>query len=303
MKLHYCPLCKSNEYQIIQNGVRDLEYGTKGDYKWLKCNECKLIHIDPIPTLETLAHAYPPHYHAFVNPKSKLTQKLQSISRKKIAKKIVSYLPKNASVLEIGCSTGLLLNEIGLLGNYKLFGVEYKKEAAEEARTRGITVWEGTFEDAAISSSSIDLIIMQHVIEHVYNPVETLKKVHNILKAEGRVIGELPNIDSWDANLFGKYWGGGHAPRHIWFFTPNTLKLTLEKCGFSDVKIKPALHTGHWALSIQNLIRRNKKDCNGLISGRAWYYPFLLVSTIPPNLLQMPLLKTGVMSFEGKKTK
>lgn len=300
-KVANCPLCNSKGYEIIQKDVRDYEYGTKESYKWIKCNGCKLIRIDPMPSLEILSRAYPANYHAYVVPKSKITQKLQAISRKKIAKKIALSFPTAASILEIGCSTGLLLEAIGNYGNYKLFGVEYKIEAANEANKRGIKTWNGTFEDAPIPNEAMDLIILQHVIEHVFNPIEIMHKIFTSLKPGGKVIGELPNIDSWDASFFGKYWGGGHAPRHIWFFTPKTLKKMLEHSGFENIKIKPCLHTGHWALSIQNYLRRNKKDTSDLTSGRTWYYPFLLVATIIPNIIQMPALKTGVISFEAQK--
>lgn len=300
-KVDNCPLCNSKGHEIIQKDVRDYEYGTKDSYNWIKCNGCKLIRIDPIPSLDTLSRAYPPNYHAYVTPKSKITQKLQAITRKILAKKIASYLPSDSSILEIGCSTGLLLEAISSYGNYNLFGVEYKIEAAKEANKRGIKTWNGTFEDAPIPHKTMDLVILQHVIEHVFNPVEIMHKIYGSLKTGGKVIGELPNFDSWDASIFGKYWGGGHAPRHIWFFTPTTLKNMLELCNFKNIKIKPCLHTGHWALSIQNYLRRNKKDTSDLSSGRTWYYPLLLIATIIPNIIQMPALKTGVINFEAQK--
>ena len=142
---------------------------------------------------------------------------------------------------------------------------------------------------------------MQHVLEHVYEPSATMKRVAEILKPGGRVYGELPNFDSWDASLFGRYWGGGHAPRHICFFTPTTLRRLLESCGFERIRITPALHTGHWALSFQNWMRKSKTDCSDLNRGRTWYYPFFLLLTIPINLLQMLLMKTGIMRFEAFK--
>lgn len=296
-----CPLCGSHNTDIVEEDVRDFEYGAPGTYRWIKCLGCDLVRLDPMPKEEILNLAYPETYHAFVKPTSKITQYLQTFSRKGIAKSLANKLPERGAILDIGCSTGELLLSVGRLGDYQLFGIEYKLEIAWEARNRGIHVWEGAFEKAEVPDESMDLVVMQHVIEHVYDPVDTLKRIHRILRPSGIVTGELPNFRSWDAALFGKYWGGGHAPRHLFHFTPQTLKKTIEHCGLETVSITPALHTGHWALSIQNALRRKKGSCDDLTSGRTWYYPLFLLLLIPMNLIQLLFVRTGVMRFEARK--
>jgi SAM-dependent methyltransferase len=295
-----CPLCESSSSQVIEESIKDYEYGVEEEYKWLKCQDCGLVRVDPIPSPEVLNKAYPPHYHSYVKPTSVITRTLISMLRKLTAKKIKALVPQEASLLEIGCSTGDLLEEIGKNSNYGLYGVEYREAAAKEAESKGIKIWQGSLEEADIQENQMDLVIMNHVLEHVYNPVTTLQQLCKILKPGGKIIGELPNIDCWDFYLFGKYWGGGHVPRHIWHFTPEILRHCLERCGFSKIKISPSLHTGTCALSVQTLFRCNKDNCDDLKFGRTWYYPFWLVLLIPINLLAMPLLKTGVMKFEAE---
>ncbi len=294
-----CPLCDSRATAVVARRVRDCEYAAPGEYCWLRCDGCGLIRLDPMPTDEVLALAYPSDYHAYVGPRSGLTSKLIALARARNARALTRRLAPGACVLDIGCATGLLLEAIGRRSGCRLYGVEYKPEAAAEARRRGIEVWEGELEQADIRDASMDLALMQHVLEHVRNPVETLRSVHRVLAPGGRLAGELPNFDSWDARLFGRFWGGGHAPRHLWHFTPDSLRAALRHAGFVDVEIAPALHTGHWALSIQHALRRGRTD--GLVSGRAWYYPLLLVATIPVNCLQMAVMKTGVMRFTASK--
>ncbi len=297
-----CPLCGSKESLTAAERVRDYEYGAPGTYEWLRCKSCSLIRLWPVPTDDVLNAAYPETYHAFVRSNSTITQTLIRISRQKMAARIAGLLPPGGTLLDVGCSTGELLFEVGKLGSYKLLGTEYKKEAATAARAKGIHVWEGDLADiTGIASASIDVIIMQHVLEHVFDPVVTLQKIHGLLKPGGCVLGELPNFESWDARLFGRYWGGGHAPRHLWHFTPETLKNTIRQCGLEVVAIRPALHTGHWALSFQNLFRRNRRDLDGLKSGRTWYYPLLLLAAVPINCLQMLIHRTGIMRFEARR--
>ena len=296
-----CPLCGCCETTVVDDHVGDYEYAAPGVYRWLRCGDCELIRLDPSPSAEILDRAYPPHYHAYVAPKSALTERLIAVSRTRTARALARLVPAGGTILDVGCSTGRLLEAVSRIKTCRPLGVEYKPEAGAEARRRGIDVFDGELEDADIEPGSVDVAVMQHVLEHVRNPVETLQHLQRILRPGGTLVGELPNFDSWDARLFGRLWGGGHAPRHLWHFTPKSLRRALEHCGFSDVRIRPALHTGHWALSVQHALRRGRCDDAGLTAGRSWYYPLLLVATIPVNCLQMPLLKTGVMRFQAGK--
>src|SRR5437899_1473834 len=135
-----CCLCKVGEAEVVCDGLRDFEHGAPGVYRWLKCRGCGLIRLDPFPTRDVLALAYPHDYHAYVKPRSVLTRLLISRSRRKVARALASRLPEGGAILDVGCSTGELLEAVGKLGNYRLFGVEYQSESAKEARGRGIHV-------------------------------------------------------------------------------------------------------------------------------------------------------------------
>lgn len=301
MKNLICPVCKSRSFQTLETEIIDFEYGAPGTFSWELCSDCGVIQLHPLPTGELLALAYPDNYHAYLEPKSNLTRFLIEKSRSGMAKKLARLTPPKGSILDIGCSTGALLAATKEHGDFQLYGVEFKPEAAQTARSRGINVWNGELENADFPEKSMNLIVMQHVLEHVFDPMKTLDQSFRLLKQDGTILGELPNYASWDAQIFGRFWGGGHAPRHIWHFTPNSLRQTLEKAGFVDVQITPALHTGHWALSFQNYFRRHCKGIEGLVNGRTWYYPFFLLFTLPVNVIQYFINKTGVMRFQARR--
>lgn len=293
-----CPRCEPST--CIAEGVTDMEYGAPGSFRWMRCQRCHLVRLDPEPSDEVLAAAYPATYHGYVEPKSAITRFLRDRSIKGLAAQLCAGLPDGGRVLDVGCARGDLLAAMGEEKRLELFGVEYSKEIADAARARGITIYQGDLSMVDLSPGTIDLVLMQHVLEHVLDPFDTLARVAELLKPGGRLVGELPNLASWDARLFGKYWGGGHAPRHIFHFTPQTLEASLRSRGFEDIVISPALHTGHWALSIQNWLRRGRTDTKGLVSGRTSYYPLFLLATIPINLLQMIGVRTGIMRFEAR---
>jgi len=295
-----CLHCGGLDRQRVQHGVRDFEYGAPGVYDWFRCNGCGLVRVAPLPSAEVLALAYPASYHAYQAPRSRTTRWLRSRALAAAARNAVAGLPSRSSILDVGCASGDLLVQMGHIGDHRLYGVEFDRAMAEVARSRGITVCGESIEDADLPDGAFDLAVMQHVLEHVLDPVLALRRVRRSLKPGGRLVGELPNLRCWDAALFGRYWGGGHAPRHITHFTPRTLGLVLAQTGFGDVRVLPSLHTGHAALSLQNWIRRNRADTRGLICGRAAWYPILLLAMLPPNILAWPFSLTGVMRFEAR---
>jgi len=297
-----CTLCGTAGGLVVVSGVRDYEYGAPGEYRWLRCPGCGLVRLDPFPSPDVLERAYPPDYHAYVTPRSILGGWLIDRARAAVARGLAAHLPDGGVVLDVGCSNGRLLADLGKLGTYRLLGVEYNAAMAAEARARSVEVWCGELADAPFAPRSVDLVVMQHVLEHVVAPLSTARIAATLLRPGGRLVGEVPNLASWDARLFGRTWGGGHAPRHLSHFTPATLARLLASAGFSSVVVRPSLHTGHWALSVQNWMRRNRYDTEGLRSGRTWYYPLLLLAFLPINLLQMPAHATGVMRFEALRT-
>lgn len=284
----------------MANHVLDFEYGATGEYSWVECS-CGLVRLDPTPNADALRAAYPPEYHAFVEPKARLTRRLIRMSRSRLARSLSRMAPVGGTVLDVGCSSGELLQEMKRYGAFELWGVESYKETARLAEEKGIRVWHGDFEQHSIPSQSADLIILQHALEHLWDPYRALTECFRILRPSGKLAIEIPNFSSWDRSLFGRYWGGGHAPRHLWHFTPRSLESMCRSVGFDSIRVTACMHTGHWALSLQNFLRRNRRTSEGLTRGRAWYYPALLLAAVPINALQFMVLKTGVMRAEARR--
>jgi SAM-dependent methyltransferase len=134
-------------------------------------------------------------------------------------------------ILDIGCATGVFL-AAGSDGWSKV-GVELSPSAAQLAREHfGLTVYQGTVEEAPLTTHSFDAITMWDVLEHVYDPLGTLRRVHELLRPDGILIGRVPNIDSWEARLSGRYWAGLDQPRHIFVPSEATLDQLLQRAGF-----------------------------------------------------------------------
>ena len=79
---------------------------------------------------------------------------------------------------------------------------------------------------------------MNHVLEHVNNPLETIKEIHRILDKKGLFIVGVPNSDSLAYKIFKSNWFALEAPRHLFNYSAKNLKKLLEDNGFKVKKIR-----------------------------------------------------------------
>lgn len=151
---------------------------------------------------------------------------------------------KNAGkVLDIGSSTGAMLSLFKDKG-WEVQGIEPSKTSSKKAEDSGIPTLSTTFEKADIKNFAYDVVIMNHVLEHVQNPLEFLKMANKLLKKDGIILIDIPNFGGFSASLFGANWQYILPKEHIWHFTNISLKNILEKSGF---KISfQETHSGVW---------------------------------------------------------
>jgi hypothetical protein len=141
---------------------------------------------------------------------------------------------------------------------------------------------------------------MFHVIEHVPNPIDVLRKLKPLLARGGVVVGQTPNIASWDARLFGRYWTQWHVPRHLVLFTPETLRRHAEMAGYEVVSIKSSpLSVANWAGSLLKARALRRGDAFHPTQGAA--YPLLMLAFAPVVLAQMLFSTTSNMDFVLRK--
>ncbi len=294
-----CLVCGEKESGIEAPDLRDFEYGVPGTYQLRKCNACDQLFLSPRPTEADIMRCYPEDYHGYqTNSISKLYDLLTEFQMNHRFNKYLELLGKRkAAILDVGCGDGYVLGALKKRApHWTLAGVELKREIAEQGQKQGFDIFCGTLEQCTFAPASFDLLIMNHLIEHLHDPLLTLKKAHELLKPGGYVIGEAPNFDSLDRRIAKKWWGGHHTPRHLFQFTPKTLSRLFAKAGLNTVRVSAEMHSGHWAGSVQNFLQDGRMPVK-LHNGRAAYYPFLLAFFAIPNAFQYVFKKTGILSF------
>ena len=102
-----------------------------------------------------------------------------------------------------------------------------------------MNVFSGGIEVFSGESSLFDAITLSHVIEHVYDPNALLESCFKLLRPNGYIWIDTPNIDAQGHRYYGPFWRGLEPPRHLVLFTRNSLMHAVRQAGFIDVRDAP----------------------------------------------------------------
>lgn len=249
-----CDLCGGVEH-VPWRTTRDWLTGQPGAFHFVRCAACGLIFLSPRPGRASMARFYPDlDYHAFRQPSGIKAHVVRWLRRRE-AREALRGAPTSAHVLEIGCGTGDLLSALRERGA-QVHGIEPNAAAAQVAAAQGLAVQVGTLDNTPVAAESFDVILMRYALEHVHSPRQALDAIHAALRPSGRCELWIPNVESWDAALFGPVWRGLDAPRHLYLFTPQTISALLEACGFSVAGVQYSGVPNDWAGSVQSALKR-----------------------------------------------
>jgi SAM-dependent methyltransferase len=145
---------------------------------------------------------------------------------------------RTARVLDIGCMYGYLLEEARARGAHAAVGVELSAGPARAAGERGLNVFCGTIEAFAAQSkhAPFDLVVAQHVLEHVPDPAAFLEQARKLLGPIGVLCICVPNYDARARRVFREAWGWYQVPVHLHHFNARGLVNLLDRAGFEPVR-------------------------------------------------------------------
>ncbi|MBI4431310.1 MAG: class I SAM-dependent methyltransferase [Candidatus Omnitrophica bacterium] len=139
-------------------------------------------------------------------------------------------------ILDVGCGTGLELVALREKG-WTVRGIELSEKAVSEARrVHGLDVLCGRLKDRLFEPASFDVITFGNSLEHVHSPRLTLVEARRVLDPHGLLVIKVPNIDSWSAKIFDTRWFQLDVPRHLYHFTPKTMRELLRRTGFRVIR-------------------------------------------------------------------
>jgi SAM-dependent methyltransferase len=141
---------------------------------------------------------------------------------------------QGGALLDVGCGVGIFL-EVAAASGFDVQGVEVSTWASEFARARGLQVSTGTLREAAYPAESFDVVTVNHVLEHLPDPLATLAEVRRVLRGGGLLVIGVPNFGSFAAILRRGRWRSLLPDQHLWQFTRGSLRNLLESAGFGPV--------------------------------------------------------------------
>jgi 2-polyprenyl-3-methyl-5-hydroxy-6-metoxy-1,4-benzoquinol methylase len=140
------------------------------------------------------------------------------------------------TLLDVGCGIGTFLR-LARDEGYEASGVELSSYAAEYAKNNfGLSVFNGELPDADFAPKSFDIITLWHILEHVADPKKFLKEVNRLLKKDGLLVIEVPNIGSIAAKFSLMNWELMAPKEHLFYFKPHIISRILKETGFRIIK-------------------------------------------------------------------
>jgi SAM-dependent methyltransferase len=143
------------------------------------------------------------------------------------------------SLVEIGPGFGtfaLLAIESNYFSDVSV--VERNPQMVAACKSKGIRVIEEALEHStAVSSETVDIVVMFEVIEHVFNPMEFLSIVNIMLKRNGLLMLTCPNGKGFDTLMLQEA-SPSVDTEHVNLFNPVSIAILLERCGFECTHVE-----------------------------------------------------------------
>ena len=262
-----CTLCKSNNFTLISEGDR---YGF--DLKKQFCNKCGLIQTYPAVSRAFHKEFYSYHYRQLYL-KSKTVNYNEVIKEQDDkAKKYLDYFKNNGlskkitdlSVIEIGCSSGGTINSLKNAVK-SVQGCDLDVEAIKFAKDNfNINV------EVSMYPSSIPdgpkLFILSHILEHVFNPLETLKKIRLLMNPNDYLFVAVPGINSVARGDYKNDLRRYFHIAHVTDFTSTSLANVANYAGFKSINIDEEINGLFVADKITNWKKNNQDSIDNIKS-------------------------------------
>lgn len=170
-------------------------------------------------------------------------------------------------LLDVGCHIGTFLRLARDRG-WDTYGVEPSRWGSEYARTKhGLNVRQGVAKDAQAFATQFDLITLIDVIEHVNDPVQELKDIRALMRPNGIFVLTTMDFGSLFAKTTGRRWPW-LMRMHLFYFTRDTMRKTLEAAGFECVHFTGDTHVvsvGYLIHKLSSYSEGLAKACGGIV--------------------------------------
>lgn len=287
-ELRACTSCGGRRLRPWRTS-RDRLYNLSAqEFKYSKCEDCALVFLSLRPTAEEAHKFYPEHYIPYqkldgaADPReagangSPAGARLGSLARRSVGRVLGAvnggaerllpdavgglvesrYRPpfEGAALLDFGCGSDLFLNWAAGRG-WKTTGIDFTQSVVERVAAsghRGLLMGPGVWDE--MEDESFDFVRLSHVLEHLYEPEDVLRRLCAKMKPGATLHVSVPNPMCLTSRVFGARWYSLDCPRHVHLYTPSVLGRVLERAGFEGAEFAHDFITKDFARSLGFLL-------------------------------------------------
>ena len=292
-----CPVCDASNAAILMSVT---DFSLTGDlFEIVHCEKCSLNFTYPIPDKDAIAPYYNfPEYISHTDIKKGWMNTLYHKVRQRTLKQKTDWVQSlftgyKGALLEVGAGTGAFADAMAKTG-WKVTALEPDESSRAIAlKNYGINLMPSSALEN-LPAKSFDVITLWHVLEHVHDLKIYIHTFSKLLKHNGRLIIAVPNHTSYDAQFYKNYWAAYDVPRHLYHFSPSSMKFLMKSNGFELVNLKPM-----WFDSFYVSLLSEKYQKSGLLGiARAF-----LIGCISNLLALNSNAKASSIIYEIKKVK
>ncbi len=219
--VQHCPLCGSpSSSPFDERQFRGQQVSN------VICRECGLVYQSPRMTEAESRDFYETEYRLLYQGQegpSPKDLKVQSGRARVTLEFARRHIPATSRLLDIGCSTGILLQQFQQYYHAQVVGVEPGNLYRQYAQASGLEVYASLEELQNTNPAPFSLVSLMHVLEHLPNPVEYLQELRTkLLDPDGWLLLEVPNLYAHDC----------FETAHLVSFSPHSLLQVVQKAGY-----------------------------------------------------------------------
>jgi len=225
-----CNLCGQAEVSVLANINRE-----RKPLRTVICRSCGLVWSDPRPhnAREFYEDDYRVSYKGSFTPKSKhvLRAGKVALDRHRHVEPVLSQAKRSLQILDVGSGGGEFAYLLKKLG-HQVIGIEPNKGYAGYSISQyELDVRVGFIQDAELPAGGFDLITIWHVLEHTEDPLSVLKLLHSLLKPDGTLVVEVPNIEATCQSPISTF-----HDAHLYNFNTDTLGALASRANLTVVR-------------------------------------------------------------------
>lgn len=255
------------------------------------------------------AALYVDEVYAIVDNRKSIFERVIFSEAEKILKKAKQINREAHSVLDFGSGKGQFLAVAKQMG-WNGLGIETAQKRADFANEKyGVEVLTELYTEGEIGTGNFDLITLNHVLEHLPEPISLVNVVlEENLAPTGLIYIEVPRADSWQAKLARESWIHWDIPRHLTHWTEANLEAQFSKIGFEKVAVRRfSVHLGvlgmlqailsNFGFGENLILRLKRKKSLGLVISIALLLPLAWIS----EWISSRFGKSGILGIYFRK--